>query len=462
MSKHNSHPTYSRRDLLKLGGSLLGAAAGSTLVSKAVLQPNQVVRASQPVQSVRPAGNPMANLQTENVNLHIVGTDGWVHLPEDAPVYPYHPDDMAPDPFNCYIFGFRDVTLAGDNNTLIYQQKMKAQFPSPLFWIGEEEDFTLKLTNLGLQIRPDLIDAHTLHFHGFRNAIPIFDGEPHSSVGVPIARDLTYFYRPHDPGTYLYHCHFEETEHVHMGMIGPCFVTPLQNYGGYGQPPARLGGSSDPSAPRGYVYNDEDGTTAYDREFVMVLHEVWLEAHWCDSHIQLPDWSDYAPEFYVLNGRVYPDTLLPNGGGTNLETGDLIPPEGHPELKYQPVSSLVRANAGDRVLFRISNIGFEQQAMRLDGIKFKVVGKDAVILRGRNGSDLSYMTSTIPINTGESVDAIFVAPPFSGNGEFDRYLFYNRNYKRLNNGGYQGYGGQMTEIHVYPHGTLPPQEYPNT
>ena len=86
--------------------------------------------------------------------------------------------------------------------------------------------YALKLTNLGLAIRPDLIDAHTLHFHGFRNALPIFDGEPHSSVGVPIVRDLTYFYKPHDPGTYMYHCHFEETEHVHMGMVGGCFIKP--------------------------------------------------------------------------------------------------------------------------------------------------------------------------------------------------------------------------------------------
>ena len=74
---------------------------------------------------------------------------------------------------------------------------MKAQLAAPMLaGSTRRTDFTLKLTNLGLQIRPDLIDAHTLHFHGFRNAIPIFDGEPHSSVGVPISRDLTYFYRP--------------------------------------------------------------------------------------------------------------------------------------------------------------------------------------------------------------------------------------------------------------------------
>ena len=354
------------------------------------------------------------------------------------------------------------------NKKRVYAQKMKAQQAAPLFWVEQEADFTLQLTNLGLQIRPDLIDAHTLHFHGFRNAIPIFDGEPHSSVGVPIARDLTYFYRPHHPGTYMYHCHFEETEHVHMGMTGPCFVTPIQNYGMVepGGPivvtPAKLGGNIDPAAPRGYVYNDGDGSTAYDREFVMFLSEVWAEAHWCDSHIQLPEWSDYAPEFYLLNGRVWPDTLLPNGLGTDPQTGDLIPPPGHPELQYQPVSSLVEVNEGDRVLLRIINLGFEEHTVRLDGARMRIVGKDATLLRGRNGADLAYSTSTVAIGAGDSVDAIFVAPAHSGAAGYDRYLFYNRNYRNLNNGGHSGYGGQMTEVRVFPAGTLLEQTEPNT
>jgi FtsP/CotA-like multicopper oxidase with cupredoxin domain len=462
MNQPNSSRNINRRDLLKLGGGLLGAAAGSTLLSKALLQPQQVVRAGGGLQAPLLSNKAALNAQTTTApDLHIVGTDGWIYLPNDAVVAPYHPDNMAPPPFNAYIFGFRDVTMlvdqdGNDDTQKIYAQKMKSQLTAPMFWIEQEYGYTLKLTNLGLQIRPDLIDAHTLHFHGFRNAIPVFDGEPHSSVGVPIARDLTYYYKPHDPGTYMYHCHFEETEHIHMGMVGPVFITPIQNY----ELPSRLGGTG--SGPRGYVYNDGDGSTAYDREFVMVLSEFWAEAHWCDSHIQLPDWSDYAPEFYMINGRVYPDTLAPNGQGTDQDSGDLIAPPGHPELQYQPLSSLIQANAGERVLLRIINLGFEQQAMRLGGIKMKVVGKDATLLRGRNGSDLSYITSTVSISPGETVDAIFVAPDHSGGAGYDRYLFYNRNYHRLNNGGHTGYGGQMTEVHVFPEGALDPQAEPNT
>ena len=209
MSKDNPRQRLSRRQFLKVGGGLLGAATAATVLPKALLRPTEVVKASPAAQAEPPP------------DLHFAATDGWIYLPPpDVP--PYHPDNMAPEGLTTYIFGYRDMT--GVQEDKLFTQKMKAQLAAPTFWIDEGTDFTLKLSNLGLQIRPDLIDAHTLHFHGFRNAIPIFDGEPHSSVGVPIARDLTYFYRPHDPGTYIYHCHFEETEHVHMGMIGAVFV----------------------------------------------------------------------------------------------------------------------------------------------------------------------------------------------------------------------------------------------
>ncbi len=170
----------------------------------------------------------------------------------------------------------------------------------------------MQLTNLGLALRPDLFDAHTLHWHGFRNVIPFFDGEPTGSVSVPAGREFTYVYRPRDPGTYMYHCHVEDVEHVHMGMTG------------HGLRPALQDGQSKTSDGRTYtrfMYNDGDGSTGYDREFAMFLSEVWAEAHWADAHIQLPEWSDYRADFALLNGRVYPDTIAPNGLDRPLQPG---------------------------------------------------------------------------------------------------------------------------------------------
>jgi len=422
MTSENPMQKLSRRRFLRLGLGLAGVTAAGAVLPRALLKPYQVVKAAP--------GLP----QITEPDKHFVASDGWISLPGANP--PYHPDNMAPDGLTTYVFGFRDVT--GLSQEQVLAQKMKVQHIGPTFWLEEEVDFTLKLGNLGLQVRPDLIDAHTLHFHGFRNAIPIFDGEPHSSVGVPIARELMYFYRPHQAGTYMYHCHFEETEHVHMGMTGAVFVRP------------KMG-------PK-FAYNDP--ATAFDREFVMTLTDVWTLAHWCDSHVQLPEWSDYQPDYFLLNGRVYPDTLAPPGGGTDVAgTGDLIPPPGYPHLKYQPVSSLVQCNAGDRVLLRFINLAFTEQTMRLGGIKMRVVGQDATPLRGRDGTDLSYETDSVLIGAGQSADAIFVAPAVTSETTF---LLFSRNYSHLSNAGGPGYGGQMTEVRVFPPGTVPEQTEPNT
>jgi hypothetical protein len=456
MTKNLISRSLNRRDFIKLGGSLLGAASGSLLLSKALLKPEEVVKAERVGLPMR--GPDPASLAQAPATRHFIATDGWCYLPPNGAVAsPFHPDDMAPVPFNTYMFGFRDMTDIADP-ALINAQKMKCQTCAPLWWLDEwvtvDDDVILRLTNLGLQLRPDLVDSHTLHFHGFRNAIPIFDGEPHSSVAVPIIRDLTYFYRAHNPGTYMYHCHFEETEHMHMGMTGPVFIRPMQNRG-FGKDPVT--GLPVPGLfPLGkYTYNDglqpvDLQSTRYDREYVMTLTEVWSFAHWCDSHIQLPEWTDFKPDFWLLNGRSYPDTLLEPGLGTDPATGDLIIRTGQEHLQYQPISSLVTANPGERVLLRFINLTFQDQTMTITGFPMRVVGKDAVLLRGRDGTDLTYWTNTVAIDPGETVDAIFTAPAYQGPGPYDRYLLYNRNLARLNNNGAANLGGQATEIRVYP------------
>ncbi len=443
-----SSRTFSRRDFLRLGGGVIAAAAGAGLLVRragALLQPTSIAEST--VNTV-----PLGAVDQVAPNVHLLGTDGWVYLPPSPAIPPYHPDPWAPNPFTTYVFGLRDIT--GLTPEQVQAQKGKVQISASMIWGDEGDDFRIKLTNPGFVIRPDLIDAHTVHWHGFRNQIPYFDGSPMDSIGIPAGRSFTYFYRLREAGTYMYHCHFEDTEHVHMGMTGALFVRPTQNAGnpGLGIPAGK------------YAYNDgvlpgEPGSTAYDREFVIFLSEIWAHQHWNAAHIQETDWSEYQPDFWLMNGRVYPDTIALNGGGDDPLTGDLIPPPGHPELQYQPISSLIQANAGDRVLLRIVNLGFQLQSMTLAGVQMRVVGKDATLLRGRDGTNLGYTTNTVSIGPGESVDAIFVAPAVADQTDF---LFYNRNYGHLNNAGGTGYGGQMTEARIFPAGTLPPQTLPNT
>jgi len=431
-------PGISRRGFIRSVGGATMAIAGAGLTGGGLLN---VLR---PESVSAQAGDPY--------DLWFAGTDGWMSLPASPAIPPFHPDDLAPDPFNTYIFGFRNLT--GLNKNRAENQKFKAAHPAPMFWLEENVPFHLRLGNLGLQLRPDLTDAHTLHWHGFRNVIPFFDGEPSGSVSVPIGREFTYVYVGRDPGTYMFHCHVEDVEHVQMGMTGLVFIRPAQDGNTALYPSGK------------YLYNDGDGSTGFDREFGLFLSEMWAESHWADSHVQLPEWSDYHVDFALLNGRTYPDTLEPNGSidpfnPVRQNNGDLIAPAGRPDLQYQPMSALVTCNAGDRVALRFANLGFIESSMTLAGIPMKVVGKDAGLLRGRDGTDQTITTHTVAMGAGESRDVLFTAPPHSGGAGYDTYLLYNRAYARGSGNLGATLGGQSTEIRVYPPGMLGAQAHPN-
>lgn len=370
--------------------------------------------------------------------VHLAGTDGWVSMPAGSPAdLPFYPDSLAPPGFDTYVFGFRDVT--GFSDAQVAATRGKAQISAPMLSFDEGDDITITLTNLGLLQRPDLFDGHTLHWHGFVNAIPLFDGVPELSLSVPIGRNLSYFYRPHDAGTYMYHCHFEDVEHVQMGMTGMVFVRPKQNGTRVGTVPVgkRLT----------YAYNDGDGSTRYDREFAFMMTELWSAAHYRDAHIQVSDWTDYAPSFWLLNGRGYPDTLAPGGDPLSPAAG---------RLQYQPISSLITCNVGETVLLRLSNLGYQNHAMTLDNVDMTVVAKDASLLRGRDGSSNYQVTNSVDVGPGESRD-VLLTPTRPG-----EYLLYDRTHGLTGNGGAAGLGGMMTVLRVGAPGAYPAQTQPNT
>jgi FtsP/CotA-like multicopper oxidase with cupredoxin domain len=342
----------------------------------------------------------------------LAATDGHITMPN-------RPNDRP-----LYIFGFAQVPVTSDVQSLITNYKGKAQHTAPLLDFNEGDDIYITLTNLGFVARPDLTDAHTIHWHGFRTPVSLFDGVPEVSIAVPLQRQFTYFYRPHAPGTYMYHCHMEDVEHVQMGMTGVVFVRPKQG-------------------PK-FVYNDGDGSTAFDREFPLLLNEIWALAHDHDEDIQESVWTDFDPNYFTINGRVYPQTIRPNN-------------DPDPELEFQPNSSLMQVNGGERVLLRLANLGYQQHAMQLPGVgPLKVVGEDATLLR-RGTADLSYQTNTIYIGPGEARDVIFTAPPYSSlrpgdsdaHGPYNLYWFRNRDASKLSNNGAPGLGGMVTQVRVY-------------
>ena len=428
MNEGQRRRQLSRRALLRLGGQ------GAALVTAGALLPAAVARlgtrliggeasaAKRPALTSAAALGPAAPPTSPATQLRLAATDGFIKLPGRDPLY---------------VFGFLDVTDNFDDPpSALDVYKGHVQAPAPIIWVDEDTDAEIRLTNIGLVVRPDLDDSHTIHWHGFRNQIAIFDGVPEVSIAVPVARNFTYFFRPHEEGTYMYHCHFEDTEHVQMGMVGVVFVRPSQN-----------------SGTDKYAYNDGDGSTRYEREFALLLQDVWSAPHDNLAAIQETIWSDYHANYWVINGRCYPDTVKPNKEETGAD----------PELDSQPISSLIQVNADDVALLRFVNLGYEQHAMQLAGIPMKVVGEDATYLgelpSGR--ADITYYTDTVYIGPGESRDVLIGPVPHSGGGGPDKYLLKNRNLAKLTNPGVPGLGGMATEVWVYPAGTLPDQTEPN-
>jgi manganese oxidase len=407
--------TSTRREFLRAGGlSAAAVAVGGGIAT-----------------AVRDTGAAAATPPT----FALAATDGHIILPNRPPTSD-HPEGRP-----LYIFGFAAVPVTTDVTGLISAYKGKAQHMAPLLDFKQEQDVKLTLTNLGLVQRPDLTDAHTIHWHGFRTPSALFDGVPEVSIAVPLQRQFTYFYRPHAPGTYMYHCHMEDVEHVQMGMTGIVFVRPSQDGSGSLDP---LGRSSR------FAYNDGDGSTCFDREFPLLLNEIWALAHDNDEDIQESIFTDYDPSYFTINGRVHPQTVLPNGD---------------PSLPYQPYSSLIQCNGGDRCLLRMANLGYQQHAMQLPGAgALRVVGEDATLLRGTTGADLSYRTSTLYIGPGEARDVLVTAPAFDaarpggsdGRGPYNRYWLRNRDPKKLSNNGAAGLGGMATQMRVYQN-ALPAQ-----
>jgi FtsP/CotA-like multicopper oxidase with cupredoxin domain len=356
--------------------------------------------------------------------LAFAATDGWITMPGRAS--------------QVYIFGFIPVSPTATVATLQQTFKGKAQHTAPTIDLKQEDDVKITLTNLGLQQRPDLTDPHTIHWHGFDVPSPLNDGVPEVSVGVPIGQQFTYFYRPHRAGTYMYHCHNEDVEHVQMGMSGILFVRPLQDGNVTLYPSGK------------YAYNDGDGSTGYDRHFAILLNEIEERQHDADRDIQEFIMTSHNPQFFTLNGRAYPQTVLPNGTGVST-----VNPYGGSDFS-QPNSSLIQAYPGERILLRLANLGYLQHSMQLPGIPMKVVGQDASLLR--NGTvDTSYRTSTLFLGPGEARDVLFTAPAYSalspsgidGRGAYNVYYFKNRDWRKLSNHGLPGPGGMMTEVRVY-------------
>ncbi|MFT5729042.1 MAG: FtsP/CotA-like multicopper oxidase with cupredoxin domain [Desulforhopalus sp.] len=351
-----------------------------------------------------------------------------------------------------YMFGFADVTglptkTPTQKNNLIQAGVLAHEWPGPTIELEQGQEFYLSLTNVGMMMRPDLFDPHTVHFHGFPQSSTVFDGLPESGLSIGMGATLTYYYKLNDPGTYMYHCHVEATEHMQMGMLGNLYIKAAQNKTGCEDLSCAA-----TTGTAGYAYNDGDGSTYYDVDYPIQLGSFDGAFHDASENTQPLPFALMEDNYPMINGRGYPDTVdMKTDGEASIydPTGALDPfpvPDGFNNTYVhtgQPVSSLITANAGEKVLLRISNLAITRfYTLQSLGIPMQVVGKDAKLLRTVDGeTNLYYNTNSVTIGGGESFDVILDTT----NVAAGTYYLYTANLNYLSNDT-EEFGGMMTEI----------------
>jgi FtsP/CotA-like multicopper oxidase with cupredoxin domain len=372
--------------------------------------------------------------------------------------------DLAGDG-DTFIFGFKDVTGVPPDQVLPHGFG-QAQHLAPTMVADQGEELWLTLTNVGFRERPDLVDSHTVHYHGFPNAASAFDGEPMASFGVNIGSSLTYYYKNEEPGTYIYHCHVEAAEHMQMGMLGQLYINPRQN-----------GTRITIATPFGnfssntFAYNDCTapgdplcGTTAYN--FLKPLEITSFDPvfHHFDNTYQKVRFDLMNDTYPMFNGRGYPDTIV--WGTPIINNGTPFDPAHVPSQPHTAVLETytmnpdgtivgtpitVSAAARQRILIRMPSLStVDFYTVTVLGIPMEVVGEGARLLRGPappGGFGLStiYRTGSVTLGGGEAYDIILDTagvPPGT-------YFMYTTNLNALNNTD-EDFGGMMTEIIVSP------------
>ena len=257
-----------------------------------------------------------------------------------------------------------------DPATIVTVGVINGNIPMPMAAFDEDDEFFLTLSNVGMIMRPDLFEEHTVHFHGYPNASSYYDGVPDATWAINIGGSATYYYLAPDAGTYFYHCHITPPEHLQMGMVGQLYVRPRQNRvpvgmdlyqslagckgaaGCNGSLANNAGQQSDlrtacntssvlnqdilcstpvPASDNGftqildpfigtdprivpgtrvkYAYNDGDGSTWYDIDVPMQIHGFDPNFHFVGMTFNPEGFADMKDKYFLLNGRSYPDTV---------------------------------------------------------------------------------------------------------------------------------------------------------
>jgi FtsP/CotA-like multicopper oxidase with cupredoxin domain len=365
---------------------------------------------------------------------------------------------LIPDPLYNPLLPINNNAAVTDPAGIMNLGVLSAQHPAPLMAIDEDDEFFLTLSNVGMIMRPDLFEQHTVHFHGYANASSYFDGVPDASIAIGISGSMTYYYTAPDAGTYFFHCHITPPEHLQMGMVGQLYVRPRQNKVAAGASlyaaaaahkcrdtdvlcsaplPATDNGATQPAGGAMYAYNDGDGSTRYDVEYPIQMMGFDPNFHFAGMTFNPEDFSGMKDKHFMLSGRSYPDTI--NGEAIATQSSD---GRNRPSQTTRTLISIDKTHGQTRALLRISDLNItEFHTLATVGIPMQVIAMNARLLRDAAGNNLYYNTNSITLGGGESVDVILDATAIP----LGTYFLYTTNLDHLSNDA-ENFGGMMTEI----------------
>jgi FtsP/CotA-like multicopper oxidase with cupredoxin domain len=352
-----------------------------------------------------------------NVNcLHLSSGDGFTKMADGK---------------DQYIFSFNQIPPALPIEDVVSNFTGRAMSPAPTIVVAQDDELYLSLTNVGMIMRPDLFDAHSVHWHGFPNAASVFDGVPEVSPAAAMLATQPYYYKAFKEGSYFYHCHVEASEHMQMGMIGNLYVTPRQN-----GTPIEYDGKTYTK----FLYNDGDGSTGHDVDYPIQLTTFDSAFHDASIDVQPLPFALMQDNYFMINGRGYPDTINPNS-----ITNDAFGMSGGKIENYdaQIMNARIEAPLNAKIALRLNNVSTTDliTVATTLGVPMKVVARGAELLRGPTDIDTSYLVSVLNIGAGQAYDVIIDTNGLAAG----TYFLYTTNLQFLSNSDEER-GGIMTEI----------------
>lgn len=236
-----------------------------------------------------------------------------------------------------------------------------------------------------LEVNQGDVVTITLHNQLSEQTALLFQGQSMAPdlVGAASGGTQTYTFTANKPGTFLYEAGLlPNAQHqVAMGLYGALIVHPANPSQAYG------------------------GGTDFDTAHVLVLSELDTALNTSADPAAF-DLRKYSPDYYLINGKAYPDTL-PMG-----------------------------VTAGNTVLLRYVNAGLQAHAMSTLGLSQTIIAQD--------GSPYQYPHTVVSetIATGQTLDTLITIPATGTQFPvYDASLFLRNN---TGNSTFAGLGGMLT------------------